>query len=90
MNGVPALASNLHPAATRLAQRPIHGSEVPSECFQPPRVVDVEILGDIEVGASAVQPWMKPQWASDGIQILIANPCSLSWCQPIYPSVGTG
>jgi len=47
MNGVPALASNLHPAATRLAQRPIHGSEVPSECFQPPRVVDVEILGDI-------------------------------------------
>ena len=35
---------------------------------QPLRVVDLEVLGDIEVGKSAGEPRMKPKWASDGLK----------------------
>ncbi len=58
----------LHPAASRCAQRPTYGSEVPSGCYQPLRAVDLEVLGDIEVGESAGEPRMKPEWASDGLK----------------------
>jgi len=38
-----------------------------------PVVIDLEIVGNIEIRQPAVQLWNKPEWAGNGIRVFIPN-----------------